>query len=93
MTTKLAWATAALAAAGLIGVATPADAAPPKPRKYANCTALNQVYKHGVAKKGARDRVRGTTRPVTNFLVYPAVYHLNKAKLDRDKDGVACEKR
>jgi uncharacterized membrane protein len=93
MSNKLAWAAAALATAGLIGVAAPADAAPPKPKKYANCAALNKVYQHGVAKKGAKDKVRGTTRPVTTFLVYTAAYNLNKAKLDRDKDGIACEKR
>jgi hypothetical protein len=93
MTKKLGWVAAAFAVTGLIGIAAPADAAPPKPKKYANCAALNQVYKHGVAKKGARDKVRGTARPVTTFTIHAAAYNLNKAKLDRDKDGVACEKR
>jgi hypothetical protein len=81
-----------VAVTGLVGLSAPAGAAPPKPRKYANCTALNKVYKHGVARKGATDKVRGSTKPVTNFTVYTATYNLNKA-LDRDKDGVACEKR
>jgi hypothetical protein len=94
MTTKLARvALAALTAVGLIGVAAaPAAAALPKPKKYANCAALNKVYKDGVAKKGAKDKVKGSTKPVTNFTVYTATYNLNKAR-DRDKDGVACEKR
>lgn len=61
-------------------------------RVFANCTALNKVYRHGVGRKGARDRVSGSSRPVTNFAVNTAVYNANK-KSDRDKDGVACEKR
>jgi hypothetical protein len=85
---------ATFAVAGLVGLAAPAaQAAPPKPKKYANCAALNKVYQHGVARKGAKDKVKGSTKPVTTFTVYTKVYDLNKAKLDRDKDGVACEKR
>lgn len=61
-------------------------------RVFANCTALNKVYRHGVGRKGARDHVSGTTRPVTNFTVNTAVYNANKSR-DRDKDGIACEKR
>ena len=83
---------ASLAALSLIGLATPAQAAPPKPKRYANCTALHNVYKHGVAKKGGRDKVTGKSKPVTTFTVSTATYNLNTA-LDRDKDGVACEKR
>lgn len=84
-------AVAALAASGIAVVtAGPADAAV---KKYANCTALNKTYKHGVGRKGAKDKVSGHTKPVTNFTVNTAVYNANKAKLDRDKDGVACEKR
>jgi hypothetical protein len=83
---------ASLAALSLIGIAAPAQAAPPKPKKYANCAALNKLYPHGVAKKGGRDKVTGKTKPVTSFTVQTATYTLNKAS-DRDKDGVACEKR
>lgn len=61
------------------------------PKKYANCTELNKDYKHGVARKGARDRTT-SGRPVTTFTVNNAVYALNKTR-DRDRDGVACEKR
>ncbi|WBU38105.1 excalibur calcium-binding domain-containing protein [Homoserinibacter sp. YIM 151385] len=67
-------------------------AAKPKPKKYANCTAINKVYPHGVGKKGAKDKVRGSTKRVTNFTVDSATYKLN-SKSDRDKDGIACEKR
>jgi hypothetical protein len=95
MITKLARvAVAALATAGLVAAAAaPADAALPKPKTYKNCTALNKVYKHGVGKKGAKDKVSGSSKPVTNFTVYNATYKLNKSKMDRDKDGIACEKR
>ncbi|MDQ7992519.1 MAG: excalibur calcium-binding domain-containing protein [Propionicimonas sp.] len=61
-------------------------------KKFKNCTALNKKYRHGVGKKSARDKVRGSTRPVTNFKRDNALYRRN-SHLDRDKDGVACEKR
>ncbi len=77
-----------IASVGLT-VATPAEAVTLK--KYPNCTALNAAYRHGVGRVGARDRVT-SSRPVTNFYVNSALYRLN-AHLDRDKDGVACEKR
>lgn len=92
MLTKIVRATlvAALAVGGSVAVtAGPADAAA---TKYKNCTALNKNYKHGVAKKGGRDKVKGSTKPVTTFTVNTTVYNANKG-LDRDKDGVACEKR
>ncbi|RIV41282.1 excalibur calcium-binding domain-containing protein [Micromonospora radicis] len=74
---------------GSLAVVSPAQAAAPK---FKNCAAMHKKYKHGVGKKGARDKVRGKTKPVTNFKVSTAIYNAN-TKLDRDKDGVACEKR
>ncbi len=59
---------------------------------YPNCKALNAKYPHGVARKGAKDHVSGSSKPVTGFAVNNVVYTANK-NLDRDKDGVACEKR
>lgn len=59
------------------------------PVKYANCTALNMVYPHGVGRPGAKDQSSGV--PVTTFTVDLATYNLNTAS-DRDKDGIACEK-
>lgn len=61
-------------------------------KKFKNCTALNKVYKHGVGKTSARDKVRGRTKPVTNFKRHNALYQANRHS-DRDHDGVACEKR
>jgi hypothetical protein len=95
---------ATLAVAALIAMPTAASAASTPSRlshassvltapvKYANCAALNAVYRHGVAHKGAVDHVSGRTYPVTNFTVNTAVYNANTGR-DRDKDGIACEKR
>lgn len=61
----------------------------PKPTKYKNCTALQKVYAGGVAlssksvNKGGKIKLKPT--------VNSKVYNLNKS-LDRDKDGLACEK-
>ncbi|HET6484425.1 MAG TPA: excalibur calcium-binding domain-containing protein [Actinoplanes sp.] len=82
-----------VAAVGVLGLSAPAQATPPKVKKYSNCAALNKVFKHGVGRNGAKDKVSGKTKPVTNFSVYTKMYDANKAKLDRDKDGIACEKR
>ena len=68
-----------------LSVSTPAEAA----TKFANCTAMHRVYKHGVAKSttAANKQVRdGYGRPA----VRPKVYRAN-INSDRDKDGTACE--
>ena len=62
----------------------------PAPRAYANCTALNKVYPHGVGLPGAADHTSGTR--VTSFTRDAATYRLNTGR-DRDKDKIACEKR
>lgn len=74
----------------LAAAAAPAEAAHYK--TYKNCTALNKVYRHGVGKPGAHDKVKGHTKKVTNFKRSAGLYKANK-KSDRDKDGIACEKR
>ena len=40
---------------------------------------------------GARDHTRSGTNPVTNFRRSTRLYLQNRG-LDRDKDGIACEK-
>jgi uncharacterized membrane protein len=75
-------------AAGAVATASSAQAAPPK--AYKNCTQLQKVYPHGVGKPGAKDKTSGT--PVTSFTKNKKVYQLN-TKSDRDKDGIACEKK
>lgn len=62
--------------------------APPRPRHFASCAALNRVYPHGVGRPGAHDQ--GSS--VTTFARSLATYRLNIDK-DRDRDGIACERR
>ena len=85
-------ATAVLAAPTALVVGSADAAAAAAPRTFQNCTALNKVYKHGVARAGARDKVSGKAKPVKNFTVDTKTYNLN-TKSDRDKDGIACEKK
>jgi hypothetical protein len=59
-------------------------------RSLKNCTAMHRVYAHGVGRPGAHDHTSGT--PVTNFKRSTSLYRAN-SRLDRDKDGIACEKR
>lgn len=82
----------ALATALSLVVSVPAAQAASKPRVFANCTQLHQVYPHGVGKVGAHDKGKGKNfRPVTTFKRDNALYQANR-KLDRDNDGIACEK-
>ena len=69
--------------------ATVASAKASTASTFRNCKALNRVYPHGVGRYGARDHTSGT--PVTNFRRSNRLYRLNRG-LDRDKDGIACEK-
>jgi Excalibur calcium-binding domain len=55
---------------------------------YANCTALHVDHPHGVGRPGAHDH---GPHPVTTFTVSAALYRAN-THLDRDRDGVACER-
>jgi hypothetical protein len=57
---------------------------------FANCTAMHAKYRHGIGKVGAHDHTSGV--PVTDFYRSNRLYYLNRS-LDRDKDGIACEKR
>lgn len=83
---------ALLVLAGSASGASAATHAKPKPKAYKTCVALNKVYKHGVARMGAHDKVKGVSKPVKTFVVDTRTYNLNK-KRDRDGDGVACEKK
>lgn len=63
------------------------------PRLYKNCTNLNKKYPHGLGKLRARDKTSGT--PVRNFYRSTRLYNIANgwnAGLDRDNDGIACEK-
>lgn len=75
----------------LVGPASGAGAAVPS--LYKNCTNLNKRYPHGIGRPGARDKTSGT--PVAGFKENLKLYNLalsyNRG-LDRDKDGIACER-
>jgi Excalibur calcium-binding domain len=63
------------------------------PPPYKNCTAVNKKYPHGIGRAHAYDKTSGT--PVTTFVRSDRLYRLAmsyNAGLDRDKDGIACEK-
>lgn len=68
--------------------ATDADAAA---KRYANCTALNKVYKYGVRKSSSTKNVVSKRKVTSKAYVNKSLYLAN-TKLDRDKDGIACER-
>ena len=75
---------ALLVAAILISGGTSASAA-----TFKNCAALTKVYPGGVAKSKSAVNVGGETTKIP--AVNPKVYNSVAKKLDRDKDGIACE--
>jgi hypothetical protein len=60
--------------------------------RYSNCAALNRVYPQGVGRPGAVDKTSPNRSRVIGFTVNLAVYNRNR-HLDRDGDGIACERR
>jgi hypothetical protein len=61
-----------------------------------NCTKVHTRYAHGVGRLNARDRTRSGTPGVTTFTRNTRLYNTAmryNSDLDRDRDGVACEKR
>ncbi len=72
----------------------PADAAASAGRYYSSCAKLTKDFPHGVAKsrKAAQKQVRqGYGSPAYGKRAR-SVYATNKGRLDRDKDGTACER-
>jgi Excalibur calcium-binding domain len=80
--------------AGTIVFASAASAARELvPHRWKNCTIVNQRYPHGLGKRYAHDKTTGV--PVTNFYRSTRLYLIAMSynrPLDRDKDGIACEK-
>jgi hypothetical protein len=59
-----------------------------------NCTNLNKKWAHGVGRSNAVDHTSGIK--VRNFYHNTKAYRLadrHNGTLDRDNDGIACEKR
>ena len=90
----VAFAAAVLVLVAPVGAAVERlDSVAAAPPLYKNCTALNKKYPHGLGKVGARDKTSDV--PVTNFKLSTKLYNLamsHNRGLDRDKDGIACEK-
>ena len=95
---KIAAVLAATIALGSFTVATAAPAEAAAAKRYTSCSKLNAKYEGGVAKnKSVRNTktVNGKKVPAKSTKapkVSSALYAKNK-HLDRDKDGIACEKR
>lgn len=59
-----------------------------------NCTNLNKKWPHGVGRRNAVDKTSGVR--VRNFYRNTDAYRAaerHNGTLDRDNDGIACEKR
>lgn len=86
-------AAAALSLPVSVAAAGPADAAVAG-KYYSSCAKLTKDFKHGVAKSAAAAKVQvraGYKAPAYGKKAR-AVYARNKSRLDRDKDGTACER-
>ena len=102
--TRLSVAAVPLATATTLTISGPAEADHQgNDRTYPTCKSLNRDFKHGVGKRGAVDR--SSSERVGNFTRNNRVYLLNNGPrtpnaatgqgeydLDRDNDGIACEK-
>ena len=73
----------------LIMLATPLQSVDAAPATFKNCTELNKTYPGGVAKDSKVKNVGGKTK--YKPFVSAEIYKLH-TKMDRDKDGIACEK-
>lgn len=71
-------------------IALVATASPSSAAIFKNCKEVNAKYPGGISKSKSAKNVGGETSyvPVVNLKVYNSV----AKKLDRDKDGIACEK-
>ena len=59
-------------------------------QSFKNCTEVRRVYPMGVSKSLAAAKLQ-KYYPVNNPYVSAKIYRV-LSKLDRDKDGTACEK-
>jgi hypothetical protein len=93
-TLSTAAASVVLATTAVVGGASAAQAAP---TVYKNCDAVHRVYSGGIAKKSVTKNKVTSAGKVTYRALQGTVkkddklYAANK-KLDRDADGIACEK-
>ena len=62
--------------------------------KFKNCTAVNAKYPGGVANNASaqnKNKKGELVASTATFVVDKKIYNANKG-LDRDKDGIICEK-
>jgi len=71
----------------------PAEAhdSPKHNRLFDNCTNFNKKYPHGVGRRGATDQGGDVTNFKRSTKIYKRAMRHNR-DLDRDRDGIACEK-
>jgi len=87
---------AALAVAAVAGPAVPAQASPAAQR-FTSCAAVHRAYSGGIAKQGVRSNTVHSHGRVQHralkgrVKVSTALYAANR-RLDRDRDGIACER-
>ena len=60
-------------------------------RVYLGCRGMNRDHPHGVGLPGATDQPRPGQQEVKDFEVNARLYQANQS-LDRDGDGIACER-
>lgn len=79
-----------LTAALLLSLAFTSIAMPAEAVTYKNCAAINKDFPGGVSKSKIVKNKGGETKlaPTVNPKIYNQVFR----KLDRDRDGIACEK-
>ena len=83
------------AAAIALGILATASARNAAPNLWKNCTHVHAKYRHGVGRLRAHDHTRSGTNPVTNFYRNTRLYNVAmryNSDLDRDRDGIACER-
>lgn len=82
----------AVVAAAVVGFLYPVSSYAAPMTRYSNCAALLKDFPNGVAnnkRSASRAVAVGNRRPA----VRPRIYRENASRLDRDRDGVACQQR
>jgi hypothetical protein len=69
----------------------PAYVVPAPSAPLTGCAKVWKTYPYGVGIKGAKDKVKTDYSPVKNFKVVTKAKFKSFAKLDSDKDKIACE--
>jgi hypothetical protein len=94
MRNRLIGSLVALALSAPVGIAFTATSAEATTIYYSSCTKLHVKFHHGVAKSHAaalRQVRQGYGMPAYGTLAQ-RVYWKNYKRLDRDRDGTACER-